>query len=216
MSSPAGSLGSGGDRGSAARRAWRVVRFPLALLVLAYIALVIYRIPAVMNKQKSAEAVTRIQAQHLTIADIDGSHLPPQPDPSQVDATVAGVDANGNGIRDDVELAIFKKYPHDIRIRAAELQYAMELQLELTSVFDSETWRALALLEGNGISCLVDVAFVTYTNSRDQITKSAEWEKDVEMLVFDTSLRKQQYDRNQGYQTAYATSGKEGCDIQMK
>ena len=52
------------------------------------------------------------------------------------------VDANNNLIRDDVELAIFDRYPDDPVIRSAMLQYAMWLQLELTQVFNSETWVA--------------------------------------------------------------------------
>ena len=77
---------------------------------------------------------------------MNGEHLPPPPDPAQVDATIEGVDANGNGIRDDVELAIFKKYPNSARIRAAELQYAMALQMYLSKVFNSET--LVAVIQG--------------------------------------------------------------------
>ncbi len=59
----------------------------------------------------------------------NGKHLPLTPNKEENDATVAGIDNNGNGIRDDVELAIFAKYPNSAKIRAAELQYAMALQL---------------------------------------------------------------------------------------
>ena len=52
-----------------------------------------------------------------------GTNLPPQPYEPENDATVAGLDKNNNGIRDDVELAIFAKYPKSAKIRAAELQY---------------------------------------------------------------------------------------------
>lgn len=37
---------------------------------------------------------------------INGISVPPEPDPVQNNATVAGVDANSNGVRDDVERTI--------------------------------------------------------------------------------------------------------------
>ena len=41
--------------------------------------------------------------------------------PPDYDATIAGVDANENGIRDDVELAIFKEYPNFPYLQAVKL-----------------------------------------------------------------------------------------------
>jgi len=41
---------------------------------------------------------------------IHGYTLPPEPDPDFNNATLAGIDSNNNGIRDDVERAIYKKY----------------------------------------------------------------------------------------------------------
>jgi len=41
---------------------------------------------------------------------IHGHTLPPEPDPIVNNATLLGVDSNDNGVRDDVERAIYKKY----------------------------------------------------------------------------------------------------------
>ncbi|MDP2648392.1 MAG: hypothetical protein Q8P19_00655, partial [bacterium] len=130
--------------GAVAARIWHYGRWVLLGIVLFLVALAIVRIPAVTQKEKTADAVAFIKSRHITMADVDGQHLPPPPDPAEVDATVEGIDANQNGIRDDVELAIFKKYPNDARIRAAELQYAMTEQMYLTQVFNTETWKAVA------------------------------------------------------------------------
>src|SRR3990167_5434453 len=132
----------------------RIIRCTLGVLVVLYAALVIYRIPAVMEKQRTTETVERIHSQKLTIENMNGEHLPPPHDPAQVDATVEGIDANQNGIRDDVELAIFEKYPNDAKIRAAELQYAMALQMYLTEVFNSETLVAAILKDEHGDFCI--------------------------------------------------------------
>ena len=59
-----------------------------------------------------------------------GKNLPSDPG-ALADATVQGVDANQNGIRDDVELAVFKEYPNSAKTRAVLLQYALALQMEV-------------------------------------------------------------------------------------
>jgi hypothetical protein len=75
--------------------------------------------------------VQKIHATKLQLGDVMGENLPPDPG-AQADATIAGVDANENGIRDDVELAIFKTYPNSAKTRAVLLQYALALQMEFT------------------------------------------------------------------------------------
>ncbi|MCR4281169.1 MAG: hypothetical protein NUV88_02440, partial [Candidatus Kaiserbacteria bacterium] len=129
----------------------------IAVPIILFIALVIYRIPAVREQQRTQEVVAQIHAQKLTMNDVNGEHLPPPPDPALADATIAGVDANKNGIRDDVELAIFKKYPDSAKIRSAELQYAKALQMELTQVFNSETLVAAIQEEDRAYFCIGDV-----------------------------------------------------------
>lgn len=41
---------------------------------------------------------------------INGIPVPPEPDPTANNATLAGIDVNGNGVRDDVERKIAEKY----------------------------------------------------------------------------------------------------------
>ena len=146
-------------------RVWHIVRIPLVVILVLYVGLVIYRIPAAQERLKTQEVVKKIQAQKLTLADVMGQNLPPEPNPALKDASVEGIDANGNGIRDDVELAIFKLYPDSVppersgsstRIRAAELQYAMALQNELENVFNSEIYILVLKEENRGWSCIND------------------------------------------------------------
>lgn len=110
-------------------RVWRIIRIPLGAILLLFIGLVIYRIPVVIEKQKTEEAVLKIHAQKITLDDVTGKNLPPDPG-VEADKTVKGIDANRNGIRDDVELAIFREYPDSAKTRAALLQYAFVLQIE--------------------------------------------------------------------------------------
>ena len=173
----------------------------LATPLILFIALVIYRIPAVAEKERTEQVVAQIHAQKLTIEDVNGEHLPPPPDPVQVDATVEGIDANGNGIRDDVELAIFKKYPNSAKIRAAELQYAMALQMELTQVFNSDTLVTVIQEESRGSVCVLN-------SKRTQ---------EIEGLVFNTDARrKAQEDLYRKFMTSYALPNSGYCDIDPK
>ncbi|OGD32527.1 hypothetical protein A3C91_03815 [Candidatus Azambacteria bacterium RIFCSPHIGHO2_02_FULL_52_12] len=103
-----------------------------------FIILAITRIPHFIDKQKTEEQVAKIHATKLTLDDVMGKNLPPDPG-AQADKTIAGIDANQNGIRDDVELAIFKEYPGSAKTRAVLLQYALVLQMEVTQPFKNTT-----------------------------------------------------------------------------
>ena len=67
-------------------RIWRIARIPLVVIVILFIGFVIYRAPAVLEKQRTEEMVMKIHAQKLTLDAVDGKHLPPVPDAAQVDA----------------------------------------------------------------------------------------------------------------------------------
>jgi hypothetical protein len=191
--------GSGGIV-SLARRALRGALWVLLVLVILFLALVIWDVPRVARQEKSQQVVAQIQSQHLTMQDADGSDLPPAPDPKLADATVAGIDANHNGIRDDVELAIFQKYPgpENFKLRAAELQYAMELQFELTDVSDSNLLVAAMRAENRGYLCIDNRKEGSY----------------VENLEFNTAARKTERENiYRKYMTTYSVTENQDCDI---
>jgi len=197
--------------GSLLGRLWKYARWPLLVVFLLYVALAIYRIPAVGEQQRTAEAVAFIQSQRLTMEHVDGKHLPPPPDPAPADATIEGIDANANGIRDDVELAIFKKYPNSPKTRAAELQYAMALQLYLTHVFNSETWVAAAVQSSRGYAC------ISKSYSRDDIERYIQVTnartEEVESLVLNTKQRKEKYDVAEKNTTSFGLPSSNVCDV---
>ncbi len=187
-------------------RIWHFAKIPLAVIIVLFIGLVIYRIPVVMERQKTEEVVEKIRAQKLTIADVMGENFPPQPDTTFNNATIEGIDANKNGIRDDVELAIFKLHPNSARIRAAELQYAMALQNELSNVFNSETLVATIQEEGRGFGCIYK------SSSSDQIF--SVYKKEVRDLIFNIGLRKNKSDEIfDKYSASFSALKGEDCDI---
>lgn len=133
----------------------KIAVWTVASILGLYILLVIYRVPFVLEKQKTDEAVAKIHATKLTLDDVMGKNLPPVPDQKLNDSTIAGIDANNNGIRDDIEIAIFKKYPDSAKIRAALLQYAMALQMEMTQkIINAESVTAVAEETSRGFDCV--------------------------------------------------------------
>lgn len=198
----------------------KFVRVLLILLAL-FVLLMIYRIPFVLEQRKSDETVAFIESRRLTISDVRGDNMPPRPDKELADATLLGVDANNNYIRDDVEWAIFDKYPNDIEVRAAELQYAMALQIFLTNVFTTDTWVAGAQLTGRGFGCIYDTLPDLPTNVTNEEASrifaiADDRISEVETLVLNTELRKEQYGTlDEKYITSYGSSDLEDCDVNI-
>lgn len=211
----------GSARESLKWRIWRWVKIAFAVFVILFVAAVFWRMPYLAEQDRSAKVAQEIQNSHITMADVDGSHLPPEPDPKLVDATVEGIDANQNGIRDDVELAIFKKYPGDnnLKLRAAELQYAHALQFYLTSVFTSETLVGAMSQQDRASSCLTDVEPSPPASASDSIWNnffhiSDSREKELKDWVINTNLRKSTYDDVFAkFMTSYGSDTHNPCDV---
>ena len=146
----------------------RILIRTLQVIFLAYIALVLFRIPHVIEKEKTDAVVAQIHATKLTMDDVMGTNLPPDPG-ALADATIAGVDANTNGIRDDVELAIFRDYATSSKTRAVLLQYALALQMEFTQpIVNTETVIAVAQETGRAHMCVGEIL------SRENLTEFFE------------------------------------------
>src|SRR3989338_1213806 len=110
----------------------------LKWVMVVFVVLLVARLPFYLRNENTKEQVAKIHATKLTLDDVMGKNLPPDPG-AQADKTIAGIDANQNGIRDDVELAIFKEYPGSAKTRAVLLQYALVLQMEVTQPFKNTT-----------------------------------------------------------------------------
>ncbi len=192
-------------------RTKKIVLRVVGVIVVVYLALVIGRMVHVYNQGKTDEVVAKIHATKLTLDDVMGKNLPAtpavalakegQPDPSDAaikayyDATVEGVDANKNGIRDDVELAIFKTYPNSAKTRAVLLQYALALQMEVTQpVVNRETVIAVAQDRSRASACIGQITprtdmqkFITATQKLTDFIKTKQIntkERDITQVNF--------------------------------
>src|SRR3989344_2219690 len=204
------------------RRLWRVVRILLAVFVLLVVGFLVFRYFELERiKENEAKAVW-ILAQRITLADVMGEKLPPEPNPEENNRTLAGIDANTNGIRDDVELAIHRLHPESARILAAQLQYARALQFEMEDVVDSVTLVAAAQMQTRGYMCIsATTPRVTFEDSdeewaeQDRIFK--ERERGVWNLLFNIEARTNKYEENFArYLVSHASPDAPFCDLDLE
>ena len=137
-------------------RIWRFIRIPLIaiLVLLLVLSSIAYRLSWKSKKQMKPCLHTRAK---ITLDDVMGKNLPPDPG-ADADKTVQGIDVNQNGIRDDVELAIFREYPDSAKTRAVLLQYALALQMEATQkIVNKETVTEVVREQSRAYSCVGEI-----------------------------------------------------------
>lgn len=139
-----------------AHKIFKIIKWVFLILILIFIILLFWRYNDRKDIEKTNIEVAKIHNTKLTLDDVMGKNLPPDPG-SLADATVQGIDANSNGIRDDVEIAIFKEYPNSAKIRAVLLQYALALQMEVIQpIINTTTVTEVIREEDRSSSCISD------------------------------------------------------------
>ena len=107
------------------------LRFAL-LIVFCVIVLILsvgYVQEDLIPQIKDKKSLPFVKSIHLDEATIAGTNIPPVPNEAENNATLLGVDANKNYIRDDVELAIYAQYASSTQERVALLGYAQALEM---------------------------------------------------------------------------------------
>ena len=202
-------------------KVWKALRVIYVIILIIFSGLIINSFYRLNNYNKTQRAIDFINSKKITLFDVMGQNLPLKPDQTLNNSTIAGIDANNNFIRDDVELAIFEKYPNSAKIRAAELQYAQALQLELTEVFNSETLVVILQKSSYARSCIDETGpEINLEDSREKIIAGLavgdDRKKEIDSLVLDTEIRKKkQLDVLKKYMTTYSVRPGEQCDISL-
>ena len=167
----------------------------------------------VINKQKTEKELERIKNTKLTLDDVLGTNLPPKPDEEKNNSTIAGIDANKNSIRDDVELAIFEKYPNSAKKRAPLLQYAQALQVEMTlEVLNEET--ATAIMENIDSKAYVCLWNLSDRNSEKFVSDIDFYENFIRKIQINTKKR-EGYMENFYEEVRSFSSSNDSCDIDL-
>lgn len=120
---------------------------------------------------------------------INGLTVPPQPDPVANASTLAGVDSNSNGIRDDVERQIATNFGTEPPLLPLATEHARRLQAAIVMPSRAATDAYL-----NQVRCLTDEQVLNRLSAQTRVT-------------LDTALRKRAYARTM----AGAVITDEGC-----
>jgi len=191
----------------------KVFKWTFFILVGAFIILIIVRIPHVLQANKTAEQVAIIHSTKLSMDDVMGKNLPPPPG-LEADKTVQGIDANKNGIRDDVELAIFKEYPKSAKTRAVLLQYALTLQMEFMQPFVNEgIVGEVANKDDRSIFCMSEI--IPYGGEDGVIEAVQRYGTFVHDLQLNTGDRKTKHKEFYSYLKSGRTDELVNCDIDL-
>lgn len=197
----------------------KILKWPLFILLglflIAIIARVIYRV----NEGRTEEQVIKIHSTKLALADVMGKNLPPDPG-AEANKTVEGIDVNQNGIRDDVELAIFKEYPNSAKTRAVLLQYALALQMEVTQpMINTKTVTEVVTENSRAHSCVGDVLVPRKSpeSSRSSIDvdKIYSYIDFIENIQLNTDARRKANQNFYKYLRSYGESTNQTCDIDI-
>lgn len=179
---------------SLGRKIFCFIKWFLIVFIALFVVALILRSIQLSKIEKTNKQVEVIHSTKITMDDVMGTNLPPDPGEAG-NRTVIGIDSNGNGIRDDVEVAIFREYPNSAKTRAALLQYAVVGQMILSQPFVNTTIATEVIREhGRADTCLADalVPRATPESFRDyeDIEKIDTYEKFVNDLQFNTQQRK--------------------------
>lgn len=204
------------------KKVWKIIRIPIYVILALYFGVVIYRIPAAIERSDTAEIVADIHSQKLMMKDVLGENLPPKPNEKLNNSTLEGIDANNNGIRDDVELAIFKLYPDSASIRSGALQYAKAMQMHFRKdITNSKIFVAVLQEKSRGGSCFYQALpsdDVRSAKTNEEMSKAfavldIQKEK-LYNIIMNTNERKNKEEENyEKYMTSMGDIGGNDCDI---
>lgn len=139
------------------RKIFRIFKWAFLGLVGLFIILIIIRFFNYFEVEKVNNQILKIHSTKINLSDVMGDNLPTE-NVLLADNTVVGIDSNNNGIRDDVEIAIFKEYPDSAKTRAVLLQYALTLQMATVQpVINTVNATEILREESRADTCLSDV-----------------------------------------------------------
>lgn len=203
----------------ALNKTWKIFYKVVVGVLIFFILLMIIRLPFFLKNKKTDEIITKIHATKLTMDDVMGVNLPPEPG-IEADKTVEGIDVNNNGIRDDVELAIFKEYPDSAKTRAVLLQYALVLQMEMTQPFENEkNVTELAREEARADTCVGDTLVPRETpeswRTYGDVEKIDMYINSIDELQLNTDERKKAISNFNEKIRSFGPMDSEKCDIDL-
>lgn len=123
---------------------------------------------------------------------INGHTLPPEPNPAINNATLLGIDSNGNGVRDDVEIWIYTTYDKPIE-HAVFMQSARAYQIVIVEpVMALDT---MHYLDDVGACISYYKRWADKFDEELLIDRYRDFEKEIQSIQFNTSERFVAYEK---------------------
>lgn len=198
-------------------RIFKIFKWFVLILLSLFLILIIIRTFHYFNTQKINNQVLKIHLTKLSMGDVMGDNLPKDP-MFEADKTIEGIDLNSNGIRDDVEIAIFEEYPNSAKTRAVLLQYALSLQMIFTQPFiNEEIATSITQEKSRAYICIGDI-LIRDDEKPEIMNKYFEDGDNLRSFVEDSQLNNK--DRMNIYDNFYKkvrsySDLKPGCDIDL-
>jgi hypothetical protein len=117
------------------------------------------------------------------------ANLPPDPGAAGK-ATLAGIDSDNDGVRDDVQRWIAMTYPNSAKTRAALTQMAKAKQMILMNAADAVNARTYALEAGRASGC---ISYVRKQVLGTIVTDAYDIKREIEAIYLNTYLRTMAY-----------------------
>lgn len=117
------------------------------------------------------------------------SETPLVADKALNDATLSGVDSDGNGVRDDIDRYITLKYPQSEKMRSSLSQYAKAIEI---LVIGGGTQASYLKVLNDSLDCL-SATFMTNDGDVSGGLHVAAISKEIESLVLNTPERAKSY-----------------------
>ncbi|MGK0255572.1 MAG: NifB/MoaA-like Fe-S oxidoreductase [Arcobacteraceae bacterium] len=103
--------------------------------------------------EESAETVKKSETvKEKETEVINGYVLPPEPDETLNNSTLLGIDVNNNGVRDDVEIYVIKRYAKDPDFPKTKTALAMQYAWASQKVIESPTTESTKF-EDDALAC---------------------------------------------------------------
>lgn len=102
------------------------------------------------KNRKSFKATIEIEVEEPEI--VNGYILPPAPDETLNNSTLLGIDSNDNGVRDDVEIYVIKRYAKDPDFPKTKTALAMQYAWATQKILDNPTMESNEF-EDNALAC---------------------------------------------------------------
>lgn len=185
----------------------------VGLLLLVYLIWLTY---ASIQYYPTIGALENIKNTRLTMQDVTGETLPPKRTEQEYKATIEGLDENNNGIRDDVEHAIFDMTDDSLQMRAAKLQYAQALQLYFSSVRDGKTLGAVVHKTSFAYGCILDETWKKYSDIKDGLKRIEEEDSiilPIKGIMMNTKARIDTKAEKDSIHTVLLNVPDEGCHV---